>query len=92
MRGVLTCVILGVCLSGSVVNGDDWPRFPRPDGTGRYVGEDVPQMWSESENLRWKTAGPSGTSTWERNPGDDAVSDGALYLRSGHALYCVSAD
>jgi len=34
----------------------EWPQFRGPDGTGISPGRGLPLTWSESRNVRWKTA------------------------------------
>jgi outer membrane protein assembly factor BamB len=34
----------------------DWPQFRGPDGTGVSKDRGVPLTWSETKNVRWKTA------------------------------------
>ena len=36
--------------------GDDWPQFRGPDGNGHSDARDLPQTWSETQNVVWKTA------------------------------------
>ncbi len=42
----------------------DWPRFRGPNGSGVSTDTKVPVTWSDSENLKWKTAlpGPGSSS------------------------------
>ena len=42
----------------------DWPRFRGPNGSGVSTDTDVPVTWSDSQNLKWKTAlpGPGSSS------------------------------
>jgi outer membrane protein assembly factor BamB len=35
---------------------DNWPQFRGPNGTGLSDAKGIPTHWSESENIRWKTA------------------------------------
>lgn len=35
---------------------DDWPQFRGPEGTGHSDARDLPQEWSETKNIVWKTA------------------------------------
>ncbi len=35
---------------------DDWPQFRGPDGQGHATASLLPAKWSETENIRWKTA------------------------------------
>ena len=36
--------------------GDNWPQFRGPTGDGHAVAKDLVTTWSETENIRWKTA------------------------------------
>ena len=36
--------------------GDRWPEFRGPSGNGRADAEQIPLQWSETKNIRWKTA------------------------------------
>lgn len=41
-----------------------WPRWRGPSGQGLATGADYPDTWSETDNVRWKTALPgSGNSS-----------------------------
>lgn len=35
---------------------DNWPQFRGPEGTGHSDARDLPQEWSETKNVVWKTA------------------------------------
>ncbi len=39
-----------------IVQAGDWPQFRGPDGNGHSDARDLPQSWSESQNVVWKTA------------------------------------
>src|SRR5947209_18545796 len=39
-------------------NGDNWPRFRGPEGTGVCRESGLPATWSATENVRWKTSLP----------------------------------
>jgi outer membrane protein assembly factor BamB len=42
----------------------DWPRFRGPNGSGIAADAKPPTVWSDSENIRWKTELPGpGTSS-----------------------------
>src|SRR5262249_48231354 len=51
-------VLLAICLTDSTARAEDWPawRGPRLDGTSAEAG--LPIRWSQTENIRWKTAIP----------------------------------
>jgi outer membrane protein assembly factor BamB len=40
----------------SAWGGDNWPEFRGPTGDGHAAAVGLPVGWSESENIRWKTA------------------------------------
>ena len=45
-------------LLGSLIFVQDWPQFRGPTGQGVSDERDVPLTWSETKNVRWKTAIP----------------------------------
>ena len=55
---VVLTIAVGVCPAA------DWPRFRGPDGSGVSGETGLPLTWSDSENLKWKTAlpGPGSSS------------------------------
>ena len=85
-------------LSGMLAAGcfaaaeEAWTMFRGPRGDGSAVGRKLPLTWSETNNVRWKTAIPdSGWST-------PVVMEGRVWLtsatRDGHVFsaYCVEAE
>ncbi|MFA5192113.1 MAG: pyrrolo-quinoline quinone, partial [Verrucomicrobiia bacterium] len=71
---------------------DDWPQFRGPAGDGHSDAKGLPLTWSETENVRWKTAIPGegwsspvvlGRQIWMTT----ALDDG----RSLHAV-CVDRE
>lgn len=42
--------------SGVLVAQADWPQFRGPDGNGISEATGLPLTWSETENVKWKTA------------------------------------
>jgi len=48
------CWLLGV--ASSTARCEDWPQFRGPRGDGQSSAAGVARTWSESENVRWKTA------------------------------------
>ena len=80
-----------VLLSGWACAGDGWPIFRGPQGDGSVSGSSLPVNWSETENVRWKTAIPHlGWST-------PVVQDGRIWLTSAttngqdYFAFCVDA-
>ena len=51
-------VLLLPLLAAVAVASDDWPQFRGPAGDGHSDATRLPLTWSETENVRWKTAIP----------------------------------
>jgi outer membrane protein assembly factor BamB len=46
-----------VCVAAAMVRVEgQWPQFRGPTGDGNAAGASLPLTWSESENVRWRTA------------------------------------
>ncbi|MFP6885537.1 MAG: PQQ-binding-like beta-propeller repeat protein [Roseibacillus sp.] len=61
----LPLVLLAVLSAGGLPAAESWPQFRGPDGSATAPeGAKIPVEWSESRNLRWKTAipGPGSSS------------------------------
>jgi outer membrane protein assembly factor BamB len=48
------CFVFGI----TIYAGDNWPQFRGPGGQGHSGAANLPVEWSETENIRWKTAIP----------------------------------
>jgi outer membrane protein assembly factor BamB len=59
-RHALVAMVLAVALSpalGRAAEADEsWPQFRGPRGDGHASSSNLPLTWSETENVRWKTA------------------------------------
>ena len=55
---LLPSVVLGLLLSSNAKAADHWPQFRGPHGDGRADAKDLPLTWSETQNVKWKTAIP----------------------------------
>ena len=56
IQSVLFCIFWALASLGiSRAAADDWPQFRGPDGQGHATASQLPESWSESENIRWKT-------------------------------------
>lgn len=55
MRWLLVLSMM-VCTNAAFAGEYDWPRFRGPGGMGHASTADVPLKWSETENVKWKTA------------------------------------
>lgn len=54
----LLLLATSMLLAQSSVGAQDWNRFRGPDGMGISENKSVPETWSESENLIWKSKLP----------------------------------
>lgn len=54
MRRIFSLVALAVALP--IHAADNWTEFRGPDGTGLSDSTGLPIQWSETRNVRWKTA------------------------------------
>ncbi len=59
-RNVLSCVVLSVVLfaAGPLSAQDNWPQLRGADSMGFVAGADLPDHWSTTENVAWKTDVP----------------------------------
>lgn len=44
--------------TATAVASDSWPQFRGPEGNGISTAKGLPTEWSETKNIRWKTAIP----------------------------------
>lgn len=54
----------------------DWPQFRGPAGDGVAADAQIPTVWSESENIRWKVA------TTGRGWSSPIIADGRIWMTS----------
>ncbi len=47
---------LVLCAASLAMAGDQWPQFRGPHGDGHSSARGLPLTWSETNNVRWKTA------------------------------------
>jgi outer membrane protein assembly factor BamB len=56
-------LILGFCLtlalSGAARGGENWPQWRGPSLNGTSDSTELPEKWSETENVKWKVKLPS---------------------------------
>ena len=57
IRKIMSLALLVVLLGRTVVSAD-WPQFRGPSGLGVSQEKGLPVVWSEEENLVWKTGLP----------------------------------
>lgn len=89
MLGLLVGLVL---VHGLVCAEERWPMFRGPRGDGSAMSSGLPLSWSETENVRWKTAIPhKGWCT-------PVVQDGQIWLTSATEkgndfyAYCMDAE
>jgi outer membrane protein assembly factor BamB len=53
----LTVFLLGLCLhcAGQAFAEGNWPQFRGPEGLGVAEGAGLPEQWTATENVAWKT-------------------------------------
>ncbi len=57
MRFLLLTAFVGLTLTPAA-RADNWPQFRGPGADGHAKAKGLPTTWSETENVRWKTAIP----------------------------------
>ncbi len=62
----------------SAVHAEDWPAFRGPTGDGNSAGTGFPTTWSTDENVKWKVALESVSSS------SPIVSNGRVFLNSAN--------
>lgn len=68
------CLSLCFATSETVQSAENWPQFRGPTGQGLSTETGLPVKWSETENVRWKTAIPG--DGWS----SPIVFDGEIFL------------
>jgi outer membrane protein assembly factor BamB len=86
---MFTRLILALPLLASPLLANEWPQFRGPNGDGHAPAKNVPQAWSETSGVAWKTPIPGrGWST-------PVVGDGQVWLTSATedgkemTIYCL---
>ena len=51
-------VVLALVASGLAVRAEQWPQFRGPGSTGVAEGANLPDTWSTTQNVKWKTTIP----------------------------------
>jgi outer membrane protein assembly factor BamB len=68
----------------------DWPQFRGPTGDGHSSSRNLPVTWSETENVRWKTA------IHGRGWSSPVVLEGQIWITTatedGHELHVLAID
>ena len=80
-------------LGATCAYGQDWPRFRGPGGQGHSSETGLPETWSATANVAWKTAIPgegwSSPIVWADKVFVTSATDGG---RSCHVLCLGAAD
>ena len=63
---------------GTLAADDNWPQFRGPGGDGISQATDLPTVWSETQNIKWKT--PTHGKGWSSPViwGDQMIRKGFL--------------
>lgn len=64
MKQVCFLIVAVTCMIGSNLRAEDWRQFRGPYGAASSADANLPEIWSDSENLQWKTElpGPGSSS------------------------------
>ena len=54
----MVCCVFALVVSLTTSFAAEWKQFRGPDGQGHAAAMNLPQKWSETENIQWKTAIP----------------------------------
>ena len=54
----LAALLVSLTVAAAAAVAEDWPQFRGPGGDGVSSAAGVPLRWSETQNVRWKTAIP----------------------------------
>ncbi len=83
-------LLLFPLLAALAIASDDWPQFRGPAGDGHSDATGLPLTWSETENVRWKTALPG--EGWS----SPVVLGGQVWMTTalddGHSLHAIGVD
>ncbi len=75
-----------------VLAAEDWPQFRGPTGQGVSAETGLPLEWSESQNVRWKTAVPGIGWSSPVVAGDRVWLTTAVVDRNGTSLRALAFD
>jgi len=74
----------------SLISVTDWPQFRGPTGQGISDEHNLPLTWSETKNVRWKTAIPG------RGWSSPVIQGDSIWLTTateeGHSLRAIAVD
>jgi outer membrane protein assembly factor BamB len=89
MRTTLLLAVT-VLTAAAALAADNWPEFRGPEGNGHAYAAGLPVRWSETENVRWKTAihdkGWSSPVVWGNQVWLTTATD------DGKRMYAVAVD
>ena len=86
-------VLISWLLTGALVAAaEDWPQFRGPTGQGLSSETGLPLEWSESQNVRWKTAVPGTGWSSPVVAGDRVWLTTAVVDRNGTSLRALAFD
>ena len=92
MKSELLTVVAGLLLWAATVHGGstNWPEFRGPTGDGVAQVTNAPIKWSETENIKWKTA------IHDKGHSTPVVWNDQIWLttatKDGHKLFAVCID
>ena len=90
MRLILLASVL--LTASQALAAEDWPQFRGPTGQGVSAETGLPLEWSESQNVRWKTAVPGIGWSSPVVAGDRVWITSAVVDRSATSLRALAFD
>jgi outer membrane protein assembly factor BamB len=67
-------------ISATYLTASDWPQFRGPNGSGVADEKNLPEKWSDTENVRWKAKVPG------RSVASPVVAGGRVYVASASGV------
>lgn len=81
-RTLRSCLLAFVLLASPVAAGANWPQWRGPEGSGVSAEKNLPQEWSDTKNVRWKTPiegkGHSSPIVWGKQVFLTTATEGAV--------------
>lgn len=65
MRQVIAGIVISISFAAAaqIAPAEDWTQFRGPNGAGSSLDTNLPDTWSTTENLRWRTELPGAGSS-----------------------------
>src|SRR5260221_8775983 len=84
MRRIFTAIV-SLCFASIATAADDWPQFRGPHGDGHADAKNLVTKWSETENVRWKTA------IHDKGWSSPVIRGDQIWLTTAKEIYAANA-